>query len=256
MAQAGKFCGYAVWGCVLSSMVLLGSLKELRAATALEYQDRGDRHEGIKPQPVSGYDIELISAIVDFREPTSSPPPLARVKFFLTEPSEVNLTVRELEVEHYYWLDRAVPRQPWAPGFANEFSWPTAPVLRSIDPSIDLYRLAVVVRLGKRMPSAEEFVAPALWYHSTPASTVKGYLFTFKTAVDAKLSWAVYREPETVAVEPEATMRSHGGRPFVVRWSTGEAVDGPYRLVVRGYTLDRDQPFQQVIRFAHHRAVD
>lgn len=37
----------------------------------LQYQNRGNRHEGLRPKPVSGYDIELLSALVEHREPFS-----------------------------------------------------------------------------------------------------------------------------------------------------------------------------------------
>jgi hypothetical protein len=34
----------------------------------LQYRNRGNRYEGVKPKPVAGYDIELISVLVDYRE--------------------------------------------------------------------------------------------------------------------------------------------------------------------------------------------
>jgi hypothetical protein len=40
----------------------------------LQYQDRGNRHEGIRPKPVSGYDIELISVRVDYKEESEQMP--------------------------------------------------------------------------------------------------------------------------------------------------------------------------------------
>ena len=41
---------------------------QLFAQRDLQYQKRGDRYEGIKPKPVSGYDIELISVLADYQE--------------------------------------------------------------------------------------------------------------------------------------------------------------------------------------------
>ena len=46
----------------------------LWAETHLEYQQRGNRYEGIKSIPVSGYDIELISARVDYNEEVTQMP--------------------------------------------------------------------------------------------------------------------------------------------------------------------------------------
>jgi len=41
----------------------------LWAQLALQYQQQGDRCEGIKTKPVSGYDSDLISALVDYQKP-------------------------------------------------------------------------------------------------------------------------------------------------------------------------------------------
>ncbi len=49
-------------GLMLLCAALVGSQVDL------QYRSRGDRHEGVPPKPISGYDIELISALVDYRE--------------------------------------------------------------------------------------------------------------------------------------------------------------------------------------------
>ena len=74
------------------------------AQTHMQYQDRGNRYEGIKSRPVSGYNIELISARVDYKEKTEQMPKWFKVKFYLEEASKVYLTVRELDYKHYYWM--------------------------------------------------------------------------------------------------------------------------------------------------------
>ena len=43
-----------------------------QAQTDVDYRDRGDRYEGVRPRPVSGYDIELLSALVDSQEPSTA----------------------------------------------------------------------------------------------------------------------------------------------------------------------------------------
>ena len=39
--------------------LLLAWIAGAHADVTLQYQNRGDRYEGIKPKPVAGYDIEL-----------------------------------------------------------------------------------------------------------------------------------------------------------------------------------------------------
>lgn len=49
-------------------IILLVWVSAASAQVELQYQNRGNRYEGIKPKPVSGVDIELISARVDYQE--------------------------------------------------------------------------------------------------------------------------------------------------------------------------------------------
>jgi hypothetical protein len=49
----------------------------------VQYQRRGNRSEGIKPKPVSGYDVELLSALVDTQEDMSRLGPTLGFRFFL-----------------------------------------------------------------------------------------------------------------------------------------------------------------------------
>jgi len=59
---------------------------------ALQYQNRGNRYEGLKPKPVSGYDIELLSALVDWREPSPAWPQTLHLKFYLPAAEPVFIT--------------------------------------------------------------------------------------------------------------------------------------------------------------------
>ena len=61
------------------------------ADSNLDYQNRGDRFEGIRPKPVSGYDIELISVLVDYQEPTTQLPDQLRIAFHLQSQTAVQL---------------------------------------------------------------------------------------------------------------------------------------------------------------------
>jgi hypothetical protein len=89
-------CLLVVWAC--------STLAEMH----LQYRKRGNRFEGIRPKPVSGYDIEPISARVDYKEEGTQMPERFKVKVYLAQPSQVHLTVRELDYKYYYshvdWL--------------------------------------------------------------------------------------------------------------------------------------------------------
>lgn len=79
------------------------------ADSHLTYQNRGTHYEGIKPKPVSGFDIELISVLADYREPATTLPEKLKVQFYLPEDSKVHRTVRELDYRQFYWLDQVTP---------------------------------------------------------------------------------------------------------------------------------------------------
>ena len=65
------------------TLMLLTLPLSLWADSNLDYQNRGDRFEGIRPKPVSGYDIELISVLVDYQEPATQLPDQLRIAFHL-----------------------------------------------------------------------------------------------------------------------------------------------------------------------------
>jgi hypothetical protein len=150
------------WELTWAAVLLLAALPLLaQYDPALQYQNRGNRYEGIKPKPVSGYDIELLSALVAYSEPSSTWPETLRLKFYLPATEDVFVTVRQPRPKTtYYWLDKVVPPAPWRPQAFNEFTWPTAPVLRNL-PSVTLDDLGAVVRLRQQDPSKEETIAPA-----------------------------------------------------------------------------------------------
>jgi len=63
------------------------------AQTNLEYQKRADRYEGIKPKPVSGFDVELLSAQIAYQDDTRTLGDRYQVRFFLNEARPVHLLV-------------------------------------------------------------------------------------------------------------------------------------------------------------------
>jgi hypothetical protein len=122
-------------------VLLLWSLPMMTWADPnLDYQNRGDRFEGVKPKPVSGYDIEVISVLADYQEPAKQLPDQLRVGFYLQRHTPVHLTVRERDYRLYYWLDKVKPVKGWIAKSMNEYAWPTAVVLRQLDQKLNPYR--------------------------------------------------------------------------------------------------------------------
>ena len=112
-----------LWLLVLCALVL--GMNPAAAQQDIQYQRRGNRSEGIKPKPVSGYDVELLSALVDTQEDMSKLGAMLGFRFFLKEPASVYPLVRELEYKHYYVLDNVQPATAWQVGYGNVFEWPT-----------------------------------------------------------------------------------------------------------------------------------
>ena len=237
------------------TLALLMLPLSLWADSNLDYQNRGDRFEGIRPKPVSGYDIELISVLVDYQEPTTQLPDQLRVAFHLQNQPAVHLTVREQDYRLFYWLDKIKPTKQWQPNSINEFTWPTGAVLRQLDQRLNIYELGVLIRLKKETPASVEDVAPVILYHTKPPEKIGGYLFSMKTNGDARLSCKIFRGREPTELMTQTFRRIPGGRPFTVRWETDAAPEGQYALVCDGYFLDTNQRLGQTVRFFHRPTV-
>ena len=227
----------------------------LWADANLDYQNRGDRFEGVKPKPVSGYDIEVISVLADYQEPATQLPDQLRVGFYLQNQTIAHLTVREQDYRLYYWLDKVTPAKGWQAKSINVFTWPTNAVLRQLDQKLNPYELGVLIRLGRETPAENEEIAPAMFYHAQPPEKITGYLFTMKANGDARLSCKVLRGNESAELMTQTFRRLPGGRPFTVRWDAAGAQEGPYAMVCSGYFLDTNQPLRQTVRFFHRPTV-
>jgi hypothetical protein len=221
------------------------------ADSNLDYQNRGDRFEGIRPKPVSGYDIELISVLVDYQEPTTQLPDQLRVAFHLQGQTAVHLTIREQDYRLFYWLDKIKPTKQWQANSINEFTWPTGAVLRQLDQRLNIYELGALIRLKKETPGSVEDVAPAILYHTKPPEKIGGYLFTMKTNGDARISCKVLRDGTADPLMSQSFRRIPGGRPFTVRWDAGGAQEAHHTLVCTGYFLDTNNRLDQTVRFLH-----
>jgi hypothetical protein len=229
------------------------------AQSSLEYRNRGNRFEGVRALPVSGYTIELLSAQAIYREPlpAGTMPALYRMRFYLVEPASPYVVVREVDNRHSYWLDQVKPRAPWRPGFDNVFEWPTQDVIGQLN-GLNLYDLGVTVRVGNESPSDLETVAPVILYYSVPPGSIDGYEFVFKTNVTARLEFDVERSdgsPVKHAPEPRVVRSWSYGTPLRVRWKAATADAGEYRLKVQGRVLENNQTFGKEIRFYHQPKV-
>lgn len=227
----------------------------LSAQSDLDYQARGEYYEGIRPKPVSGYDIEVLSVLVDYKESTEHLPDQLRVRFYLDSKADVYLNIREQDYRLFYWLDKVKLSKDWRGQSYNEFVWPTGNVLRRLDQKLDMYELGVLIRLGQQTPAQVERLAPAILYHSRLPDSVPGYLFTMKANGDARLSCAVYRAGKGDPLMTQTFSRIPGGRPFTVQWNARNAEEAECTLVCKGFFLDTNQPLLQMIRFHHTSKV-
>ncbi len=226
------------------------------AQDELQYQRRSNRFEGIKPKPVSGYDVELLSARVDHKEDWTKLGERLGLKFFLKERAEVFLFVRELEYKHYYWLDKVEPRAPWKVGYDNVFEWPTKDVLSQLK-DFRPTELGVIARLGKFGPSVLEKVAPVVFYQSKLPARAQGYLFTFRLREDGKVTAMIFKEGGDTPLVTQTFKQQPGGRPFTVKWDLSEAPapEGAYRVVLKGYFRDTNEAISQTVSFYHQPII-
>lgn len=226
------------------------------AATWLElqYQDRGDRYEGIKSRPVGGQGLELVSALADTQDDSSSLPSYLAIGFFLPQNEDVHITVRELRYRTYYWLDRVRPEKPWQAGSINVFSWPTATVIEHLE-HLTPDDLGVVVTLGKDTTSLAQSVTPSMLFSSGSSPVARGYLFTLRTRTRARVACRIYRTRGTEVLAHQSYDPVLGDMPFTFRWDARQTDGGWYELHVSGYQISDNQPIKKVVRFYHHKAL-
>lgn len=249
------------WGLCIC-LVFLGAPPSLWAQRDLQYQKRGDHYEGIKPKPVSGYDIELISVLVDYQEPlgTKGFPNRVKLRFYLDRDETVHLTVRELDYRAYYWLDKVQPDEPWKPGLHNVFTWSAASVIDSLNkqlkPRLALYELGALVRLDTSTSSTIENVAPAVLYHTEPPAQIEGYRFTMKTGEDARLMATITEQATGQNMDTQKFRRKRAGRPFTIQWNAKSSPPGLYTLNITGFSLSTNQSINKEVHFYHQPSLN
>lgn len=232
----------------VAALVLVWLAAGLGAQSPLDYQDRGDRWEGVKPGPTSGYDIALVSALADPPRDGDSWPKECRLRFYLAEKTTAHVVVRERRPKHFYWLDRVTGT--WRPAALNEYTWSTAPVLGKL-PRMRPADLGAVVRLDRPEPGRRERVAPAVLVHSDSPSKVEDYRFTFRTNGKAKVTVRIYRGDSDEEVHHRPQNREKVGLPFTVRWPSAGRPEGWYRLVVSGFFESNNDELYKEVRFYH-----
>jgi hypothetical protein len=242
-----------LWFAIAGLLALHTSIAGLSQGSSLEYQKRAGRYEGIKPKPVAGYDIELLSARANYTDGPDAMPGRLKIRFYLDKPSDAFICVRELNYRYYYWLDRVQPVVPWAQGF-NAFEWPSSDVLKQLD-SLRMDDLGVTVRLDSPEPAAIEHVAPAIFYSSKLPDRIDGYLFSFRLNGSAHITASIFAANKTEPMFREVYPRIAGGAAFTVRWELSSAPAGLYRLVISGWFSDTNQPISQTVTFFHQPMV-
>jgi len=247
------------WSVLACAIGLLPAVPRLAAQdlASLQYQARGNRSEGLRTIAVSGYDVELLSAQVEPAVPVDAPdakPAQSRwadavhLRFYLPDDDKVFITVRQLRSRTtYYWLNNV--KKPFQPGAVNEYDWPTEPVLRRL-PDVRLDELGATVRLDQEQPARSERVLPAILFDAATASTAGAYRFQLKTNARANVTATVYADDKELYRRPGNWEPANS--PFTVRWESGSAPDGWYRLVLSGYFAS-NTPLDKEIRFYHRR---
>lgn len=246
------------WLSAVTAVAASGVWRPSLAQAGIEYRQRGNRAEGVRALPVSGYLIELVSFRARYDE-QSTPAPLSpyRLRFFLDRDAPAYVVVREQENRYSYWLDKVRPASPWRTGFGNVFEWSSQEVLAQLS-ELRPDQLGVTVRLGGDSPSSVERVAPAILYRTTAPTAITAYEVTFVSNVSIRFTASVEREDGAAAigaVEPPSLRSWPPGLPLRLSWDASLAAAGRYRLRLRAQSRENLERFDQVVEFFHQPQV-
>jgi hypothetical protein len=219
----------------------------------LAYQLREEHWEGIQARSVSGdLGIELLSAMVDYSEPQTSFPATNKILFYLTDPAQIDLTVRELSLKEYYLLNRVKEQETWQQGF-NHYQWSAETVLKPLN--LKITQLGAVARVNRAAAREEEQVAPVVLYHTSYPSKINGYRFAFKVGSGANLDYVIYADNSSTPLLEKKLGKRSGGEPFVILWDCSKAPAGYYELVVDGHSLRDNSQLHQSVKFYHQPEI-
>jgi hypothetical protein len=219
------------------------------ASVDVQYQDRGDRFEGIRYTPVASASVELLSARIESNDAAASDQRRVEFGFWLPRSEGVHVTMREISPRTYYWLDRVKPKSGWKAGF-NTFSWPADAVISHID-ALTLDDLGIVVRRGSATASSSERISPATLGHPPVESHVTGYVFTFVADSDIRVRCTVTPTGGNTAVVTRMFNRQPGNRPFSVHFKASALPQGAYRLLLSGFVIETNDSIDQTVEFYH-----
>ena len=243
-----------LFGLLLMALAPVG----LRSQANLTYQNRGRFSEGIRTAPSTGPSLDLIAALIDYREPCPSLPSTFRALFFLPESGPVYLTIREMENRYFYWLDKVQPESAWQVGKSNRFDWLTTTVIRNLtfrESPLALDDLGAIARLGNQTPSKAERVVPVALYHSRPPQSVPGYRFVFQPGARMRLQFELFAREKQTPFGKQSFPSVLANQPHPVQWDTRDWPEGWYRMVVSGYALANNEPVNATVDFYHVRQL-
>ena len=249
VAQFAVLAGVA---CVIIPALLAAADSLVQYDPTLQFQNRGDRYEGIRSVPVGGLDVELLSARVD--DPRRSDVPWSDqvgLRFYLPAQDPVHITVRQLRSgATNYWLDRV--QRSWKAGSVNEYTWATAPVLGRL-PDVRFEDLGAVIRVGRDDALARtQRVLPAVFFQQQPVDVARAYRFSLKTNGRARVSAVIYAGNTELYRRPDNW--EEAGSPFTILWRADGAEEGWYRLVVSG-RFANNAPLDKEVIFYHRPSL-
>ena len=200
--------------------------------------DRGNRFEGIKGIEVSAPPIQLI-AFFSYKEEYGCDD-ILKVKFYLRNPSNVQLIAQELRTVEFYWM-KAKP-QKWKSGW-NEFSpWPVKDVLADLN--IPLDNLGVLLRMGNNYGSGQ--VSPVILYcQSSPRpSNIVRYKAYFRPGISLTGGfYEIYREHGSGEIIRKEQIGSQiPPTPFFIKFELNNDWQGWVRLRIVIYPEDGATP--------------
>jgi hypothetical protein len=222
----------------------------------LKYQDRGDRYEGVKGSPVSDR-VELISAVVNHKENDPSQlPQQFKMKFYLPGQNKVFVTVREIDNQHDYWMDKIRPPSGWHQGFSNEFAWPTGEVVGRLA-DLKLADLGAVAQLDDNNLSPDMRVAPVILFYDQPPRTVGSYSFAFRISRKADVTCSFHRDEgkDSRVLFEKSFDDMRGNRPRAVDLNASNVREGWYRLNISVIYSNNGQKIDQIVRFYHRPTI-
>jgi hypothetical protein len=223
----------------------------------LLFQNRGSYKEGIVTSPSNAPLLELIAVLADSPEAGRRLPQLLHAAFYLPTSDRVYLTIQELDPLYNYMVTTEANRDGKR-GRADEFPWPTATVISKLTwrGPLLLENLGAVARLRTWTPeTAEEVVVPVALYHTNPPRTPKAYSFVFFPNQKMSLKMQVFTDKGASALASQNFPSLPAKRSHTVTWEAGAWIEGWYRLVVSGYSLQDNTEVNSTVRFYHSRRL-